>query len=405
MKKSTVLIATLAALLIISGTAIKSSMGLESGSINVAILGSDSAPNLTEVHDYLVSFSDIAVVDTFDVGASTPSLSTLMDYDAVLVFSNYAFSDSVALGNVLADYVDIGGGVVLSTSVWYGPTWDIEGRIMDYSPFEQNGTYPDLYANATMDWYDSSNPIMEGVNAVKGYYRDNVVLTTGAEMLGNWSDGHPFVAVKGRVVGITLFPVSFAGTTSEWTGDVPTLVHNALLWSVPDTVLELTPDTGIAATTIVGSGGFAANSIITITWDGTPIPTVPQQITTDAYGNFTAIISVPTQTTPGPHVVNATDEFGRSAVKTFTVVDMTGPKGDTGATGPAGATGATGATGAAGPQGETGETGATGAAGPQGETGETGPAGEVSLAYVAAPVGLSVFAIILAIFVLLRKKP
>ena len=152
-------------------------------------------------------------------------------------------------------------------------------------------------------------------------------------------------------------------------------------------MLELTPDTGFAATTIVGSGGFAANSIITITWDGTPVPTVPQQITTDAYGNFTAIITVPTQTASGAHVVNATDEYGRSAEITFTVVDMTGPTGATGATGSAGATGA------------------TGAAGPQGETGETGPAGEVSLVYVAAPIGLSVLAIILAVFVMLRKNP
>lgn len=47
MKKSTVLIAILAALLIISGTAIRESMGLESGSIRVALLGSDDAPNLT----------------------------------------------------------------------------------------------------------------------------------------------------------------------------------------------------------------------------------------------------------------------------------------------------------------------------------------------------------------------
>jgi len=176
-------------------------------------------------------------------------------------------------------------------------------------------------------------------------------------------------------------------------------------------MLELVPDTGFASTTIVGSGGFAANSNITITWDGTPIPTVPQLITTDEYGNFTAIISVPTQNDPGLHVINATDEYGRSAEITFTVVDMTGPKGDkgdTGATGPAVATGpagATGATGPQGPQGETGATGATGATGPKGETGETGPAGEVSMTYIAVPAVLSVLAIVIAVFAIVKKKP
>lgn len=335
--------------------------------------------------------------------SSTPSLSTLLDYDAVLVYSNYPFDDASALGDVLADYADAGGGVVLATSVWYGPTWDLEGRMMtDYSPFAQNGTYPDLYANATMDWYDSSHPIMKGVSAVKGYYRDNVVLTADAVLLANWSDGHPFVATKGRVVGMTLFPASYSGTEQEWTGDVPTLVHNALLWSVPDIVLELVPDSGFASTTIVGSGGFASNSKITITWDGTPIPTVPQLITTDADGNFTAIISVLTPTIPGPHVVNATDEYGRSVLITFTVVDMTGPTGTTGATGATGPAGATGATGADGPKGDTGDTGATG---PKGDTGDAGPAGEVPLAYVAAPAVLAVLAIVIAVFAIFKKKP
>jgi hypothetical protein len=404
MKKSTVLIAILAALLIISATAIRESMGLESGSIKVAVLGAETAPDLADIQAYLVPFSDFVVVDTFDVSTSTPSLSTLLDYDAVLVFSDYPCADAIALGDVLADYVDVGGGVVLATFAWYGSPFGLEGRIMtDYSPLERTGG--SLYANATLDWYDSGHPIMEGVSAVKGYYRDNVGLTAGAALVANWSDGYPFVATKGHVVGVSLFPVERAGDPEEWTGDVPTLFHNALLWAVPDPVLELVPDTGFASTTIVGSGGFAANSKITITWDGTPIPTVPQLITTDEYGNFTAIISVPTQNDPGPHVINATDEYGRSAEITFTVVDMTGPTGPQGAAGAAGSAGATGATGATGPQGPQGETGATGATGPKGETGETGPAGEVSMAYIAVPAVLSVLAIVIAVFAIVRKKP
>jgi len=64
-------------------------------------------------------------------------------------------------------------------------------------------------------------------------------------------------------------------------------------------------------------GGFAPNSEITLTWDGTAIPTVPDPIITDAYGDFTAIISVLTPNSVGNHVVNATDEIGNSAVATF----------------------------------------------------------------------------------------
>jgi hypothetical protein len=55
--------------------------------------------------------------------------------------------------------------------------------------------------------------------------------------------------------------------------------------------------------------------------------------------------------------------------------NITGPKGDRGATGAAGLDGATGATGPAGVTGPKGETGADGATGPKGEIGETGATG------------------------------
>lgn len=307
MRKSVVLLATLA-LVALSAANIRMSAGLASGSIKVALLAADSS-NVAGVQAYLVAFSDFVVVDTFNVASSTPVLATLLNYDAVLVWSNSVFSDPVALGDVLADYVDVGGGVVIATFAFFGPSFDLEGRIMaDYSPFVQAD--PNLYSDATLGVYNAEHPIMNGVTAVSGHYRDNVTLTAGAESVAEWSDGYPFVAVKGHVVGITVHPGT--ATSHPWTGDVPTLIHNALLWSVPDPVLMLVPAVGFASTTIVGSGGFAGNSVINVTWDGVLIPTVPQVITTDIYGNFTAMISVLTPNALGPHVVNATDEFGRS---------------------------------------------------------------------------------------------
>jgi len=378
MRKSSVLIATLA-LMALSTAAIRTSTGLERGSIKVALLGADPA-NIAAVQAYLVPFSDLVVVDTFDVSSSTPTLPTLLNYDAVLVWSNNPFFNPVALGDVLADYVDVGGGVVLATAVWYGPPFGLEGRIMvNYSPFVQVGGL--WFTSADLGVYNAEHPIMESVSVASSQYRDNVTLTAGAELVAEWSDGDPFVATNGSVVGMTLIP------STGWTGDVPTLVHNALVWSVPDPVLELVPGTGFASTTIVGSGGFAGNSRITVTWDGTPIPTVPQVIITDIYGNFTAIISVPTPNAPGAHLVNATDEYGRSGWTTFTVIDMTGPQGEQGPTGP---------TGAQGVQGQTG---------PEGPQGETGPAGVVPIEYVAVMAVPSMIAIVLAVYALMKARP
>ncbi|MBS7633520.1 collagen-like protein [Candidatus Bathyarchaeota archaeon] len=381
MKKSAVLVVMLAVLMTISCVAIREAKAIDRGSVKVALLGSDYASYINDVQAYLLPFSDLAVIDIVEVQSSTPSLATLLNYDSVLVWSNFNFFDSVALGDVLADYVDFGGGVVLATFSWYEPDYGLEGRIMgNYTPFEQVGG--NLYTTANLSWYNSSHPIMDGVSTISEQFRDNVTLTAGAELVAEWSDGTPFVATKGSVVGITLFP-----PPSQWTGDVPNLIHNALVWAVPQPVLALVPGTGFASTTIVGSGGFASNSRITVTWDGTPIPTVPNTLTSDLYGNFTAIISVLTPNEPGSHIVNATDEYGRSAWAVFTVVDMTGPQGPQG------------------PQGATGPQGPEGAAGPQGQQGETGPAGEVSLVYIVAPIGLSVVAIILAAYAVVKKKP
>jgi hypothetical protein len=54
-------------------------------------------------------------VSTFDASAATPTLQDLLQYDAVLTWSNVDFSKSVSLAGTLADYVDAGGGVVVAT--------------------------------------------------------------------------------------------------------------------------------------------------------------------------------------------------------------------------------------------------------------------------------------------------
>lgn len=148
--------------------------------------------------------------------------------------------------------------------------------------------------------------------------------------------------------------------------------------------IDLTPDVGFSSTTVVGLE-FAANSTVTITWDGTLIPTVPSPVITDSDGNFTAIISVLTPNDPGPHTVNATDESGNWATATFTVVDITGPQGPEG------------------PQGEQGDPGDTGPQGPEGPKGDKGDL--APLEYVIAFSIPGIIALCLAAYAAIRRKP
>jgi hypothetical protein len=75
-------------------------------------------------------------VDYFDARYSTPTLSAVWAYDVVFTWPNYAYADSVAMGDVLADYVDAGGRVILGQWCLPTATNHLAGRIMtaDYCP-------------------------------------------------------------------------------------------------------------------------------------------------------------------------------------------------------------------------------------------------------------------------------
>jgi len=222
---------------------------------------------------------------------------------------------------------------------------------------------------------------------------------------------------------------------SDWAEQV-CYFDDAKVFTVQAPSLSLTPDTGFATTTAVGSG-FSNDSEVTIAWDGTVIPTAPVNATTDASGNFAVIISVPTQTAPGAHIVNATDESGNWGTATFTVANMTGPQGPQGLQGIQGVPGTNGTTWYEGNgtpsvgtgvnndyylntangdvyqkqsgswtkigniQGSQGEKGNTGDTGPQGPSGSLG---ENQLLLIAFPTAASIIALCIAAVALLRKK-
>ena len=102
------------------------------------------------------------------------------------------------------------------------------------------------------------------------------------------------------------------------------MTHGALAQQGPN--ITLSPTVGFSSVTISGTG-FSVWNGMTIYWDGNQIPAV---IDTDGESNFTAIISVPTQTSLGIHTVTAVDGYKAEANAQFRVVDMIGPAGPAG---------------------------------------------------------------------------
>ncbi|MGF3554159.1 MAG: hypothetical protein ACQXXF_02640 [Thermoplasmatota archaeon] len=162
--------------------------------------------------------------------------------------------------------------------------------------------------------------------------------------------------------------------------------------------ISLSPTSGFSTIMVFGSG-FSSSSAISIYWDGNLTLNIPTPLITNFLGEFTAIINVPNQTTPGYYNITAIDSLGGQASAFFYVVNMTGPQGPKGDTGPQGPEG---------PPGEKGEQGEQGIPGEKGEKGEQGPPGQIGLLEEILIVFAFIFSIlsfIIMFFHTKKKKP
>ena len=175
-------------------------------------------------------------------GQATPTLAQLEQYNAVLVYSDAAFNDSVGMGNVLADYVDAGGGVVVATFDFTPGNYGLLGRLVTggYMPLTTgNFTYG---TDLTLVADQPSHPILNGVTSFNGgtsSYHELVATTSGASLVAHWTDGQPLVATKqltlGRVVALNFYPPSSNARSDFWLTNTKggLLMANALLYSAP----------------------------------------------------------------------------------------------------------------------------------------------------------------------------
>jgi len=210
----------------------------------VAVYGAPGTASWNDdVQDKIDSTGLFSQVDAFLVsgGYPVPTLVELQQYDAVFVYSDTSFNDAAALGDVLADYMDAGGGVVIATfSFWTPGGLGIGGRISTegYLPFTQDsqdsGTPLTLVADLP------SHPILNGVSSFSGgtsSYHNTIDLASDATLIAHWSNGYPLVGTKesaaGRIVGLNLYPPSSDVRGDFWDSatDGALLMANSLFWA------------------------------------------------------------------------------------------------------------------------------------------------------------------------------
>jgi hypothetical protein len=197
----------------------------------VAFMGAESAPLATDLRDSLEGYGEV-VTDVSCV-SYTPTLNEMLEYEAILVWSNDSFADPVAMGDRLADYVDGGGRVIMFASCWYSsPGLGIGGRIKTEWQY-QTINYSDSFdlQDRAEGWFDPYNPVTQdmGTYPIHMYYRHNTTLAPGATLLAEWTGGIPFVvwAANIEVTGINCY----IGNDTQPTGPSGAwgrLVYNAI---------------------------------------------------------------------------------------------------------------------------------------------------------------------------------
>lgn len=198
-----------------------------------------------------LGYEDVLTIDEYNYYFNpAPPLSLLLDYDVVLTSTNYYIYDTGklnALGNVLADYSDLGGGVVQMTFAGGISASGFLGRWYneDYTPIPYTGNY---YGYLSLgDVYEPEHTIMEGVADMQAYYSHGTGgVTAGATRLADYTNGNTLCAYTGfdhlapgggRIVGLNFFP-----WPSYVSGDAMRMCANSIIWawgaSIPTPVLD-----------------------------------------------------------------------------------------------------------------------------------------------------------------------
>ena len=169
-------------------------------------------------------------VELYDASANTPTIDDLTPYDGVIIFSNNTFQNAAGFGDVLADYVDLGHAVAISTFA-LTTGWNIAGRILTDEYLAMNPG-DNTQGTGALGWNNAAHPIMAGVDTATDIYRSNTTFGPGADSVAKWDDGKPYVATSPNmhVVAINSYP-GYVSPERHTGSDWILAYHNALLWA------------------------------------------------------------------------------------------------------------------------------------------------------------------------------
>lgn len=228
---------------ILSGVALLLATAPASAQIRVALCGAAQSTNTAcqwvDVQTRLLATNQFATVDIINVtttGGGTPPLTQLLGYDALLCWTNTAPANNQTWGDVLADYVDAGGGVVVavfansiaSATLHIGGRWQTGYEVI----LDQSGTTTG--ASSLGSVLVPSHPVMNGVTTFvsgsTGGRPTGTVLEVGANPIALWADGKILIAegANPQRIDLGFYPPHSTCNAFGWTTGGDLLMANAL---------------------------------------------------------------------------------------------------------------------------------------------------------------------------------
>jgi len=200
-------------------------------------MGDNGGTLLADMVKHTTASGRFDLVGQYQISGVTMSLADLQKYDSVLVGASTAPVDPVAMGDNLADYVDVGGGVVIMPGA-NTPSFGITGRFDSGGYFLATPT--DLNSGATRNLgtiNNAAHEIMDGVgSATVGLTLTPLTIVAG-NSIADWDSGTTAV-VAGTVNGtrramLNFFSPSDQANASGWSvgTDADLLMVNALDWT------------------------------------------------------------------------------------------------------------------------------------------------------------------------------
>ncbi|MHA2364226.1 MAG: hypothetical protein ACXAC7_09735, partial [Candidatus Hodarchaeales archaeon] len=143
--------------------------------------------NQTAADDVVSMLSDQTTLFTQDTSSYIPTLSDLMQYSAVMVMTNNSYLDRSATGDILADFVDVGGKLILA-GYTLSSGQGITGRLRsdNYLPFTISNT--DSYSSYSDSFNENMHPVFNGTSFTA---TSNMVETVLGKLMGKSSPNSP----------------------------------------------------------------------------------------------------------------------------------------------------------------------------------------------------------------------